>query len=170
MDKNEVQKYLTEDPAGQALLEDLKKPLLKKRDELLGEIKTLGEKHTATAQREADGKKLRISDQEAIRKLVIDDELRRQFKRLGIPITHVEALLAHLKANHDIEVVANGPLREARIGEQKLSDFLNSWAQTDEAKALIPAPANDGGGAPGSEELGDNEVSSFEKELRKSLE
>jgi hypothetical protein len=51
MDKAQVKQYLTEDDEGKALLEELKRPLLDKRDELLAETKRLREASSAAEQR-----------------------------------------------------------------------------------------------------------------------
>ncbi|GAI90220.1 unnamed protein product, partial [marine sediment metagenome] len=144
MTKAEVLKFLTETEEGKGLLEELKKPLLTKRDELLAQIKNLGEKTTSVSQREADANRLLLDEREAINKMAIDDRLEVEFRRLEIPSTHWVALSAHIKAHNEIEVKANGPLRVAEIKGQKLSDFLDTWSKTDEAKALIPAPAAHG--------------------------
>jgi hypothetical protein len=165
MTREEVLKYLQEDEQGKALLEELKKPLVAKRDELLGSIKDLTSKLAAAEQRKADADRLLIDERQAVRLMAVDQELERQFKRLEIPKTHWAALSAHLKAHHEIELKANGQQREAQIKGQKISEFLDVWKHTDEAKALLPAPVNTGGSAEGSSESA--EIQSFEEKLLK---
>jgi hypothetical protein len=49
-----------------------------------------------------------------------------------------------------VQIVAEGDARVAKIGDKPLADFITEWAQSDEGKHYVAAPANSGGGASGS--------------------
>lgn len=48
-----------------------------------------------------------------------------------------------------VVLVADGENRVAKVGDKPLVDFVKSWATSDEGKAFVDAPANNGGGANG---------------------
>jgi hypothetical protein len=47
------------------------------------------------------------------------------------------------------KIVAEGDARKALIGDKELTEFVSSWATSDEGKHYIAAPSNGGGGASG---------------------
>ena len=46
-----------------------------------------------------------------------------------------------------MQVIADGENRGAKVGDKALTDFVSEWAQSDEGKHFVTAPANSGGGA-----------------------
>ena len=61
---------------------------------------------------------------------------------------------AHLKATQamlrgQVQIVADGDKRIAKVGDKALKDFVKEWAAGDEGKHFVQAPGNAGGGASG---------------------
>ena len=48
-----------------------------------------------------------------------------------------------------VQVVADGETRVAKIGDKLLDDAVKAWVGSDEGKRYAMAPVNSGGGAPG---------------------
>jgi hypothetical protein len=53
-----------------------------------------------------------------------------------------------------VQIVADGDVRVAKIGDKALSEFVKEWAAGDEGKHFVQAPANNGGGATGGSGAG----------------
>lgn len=154
MNREAVRDYLTDNDEGRALLEELKAPLLQKRDELLAKVKTLNER-LSDAVRRADGAdELLAREREAVQHMAVDEALRRELGRVKVHPGHIEAVEALIKARSDIAVKADGQRRYAviREGDEEtpLSEWLDSWADSEEGKGYVLARDNSGGGAIGS--------------------
>lgn len=172
-------KYTQEDL--DAAIEDATKPLLNKRDELLKELKTarknlenvgdvekLHEKIEAleterdtfakqfkdtTKQLEQVSKTLE-SESGFTSKLLLDNGLTDALVSAGVKKELLPAVKALLSGQ--AKVVADGNARKAVIGEKDLSTFITEWSASDEGKHFIQAPANNGGGANGSQNSNDS--------------
>jgi hypothetical protein len=147
---------------GQAWLNEHKKPLIDKKDELLGKLKTLNEGHSKTVQELNDATALLDQERAATRATLVKqavDFFVSQRVAQGME-DGARALLSSV----DVSVRADGLLRVPIVGKENLEglsfegdppdslplqDYLEAWSQTEGAKAYIKAPGNTGGGAHG---------------------
>lgn len=166
-----------------AAVEKATAPLLAKRDELLGEVKKLrknAEIDPADLERvEAERDDLRqklseaqkaakkaATDAEAaikraeaadgsVTKLLADNALGEALAKAGItnPV-HQKAVKAMFAG--DVQVVADGESKVAKIGDKSVVDALTEWAGTDEGKHFVAAPDISGGGSQGGRSAGTN--------------
>lgn len=150
IDKEAIRKYLTEHEDGKALLEELKAPLLAKRDELLEEVKSLSGRFTESATKVNDLSTLLAQERGAVQRLVVDDALDRFLTRANVLPDRIETAKAILKGRHEITVNADGVQRKAVVGERTLEDVVREWSESDEARHFVAAAQNSGGGARGS--------------------
>lgn len=157
-----------------AAVEKATAPLLAKRDELLGEVKKLrknAEIDPADLERvEAERDELRQQLAEANKaskaaikaaeeaakraeaaegsttRLLADNALVEALAKAGItnPV-HQKAVKAMFAG--DVQVVADGDARVAKIGDKSVVDALTAWAGTDEGKHFVAAPDISGGGS-----------------------
>lgn len=83
-------------------------------------------------------------------RLIVDGGLTAALTEAGVtnPVM-LKAAAALLRANK-IDIAAEGDARVAKVGDKSLGDFVKTWAQGDEGKAFVAAPANGGGGARGN--------------------
>lgn len=164
-----------------AAVEEATAPLVAKRDELLKELKTArkgqqidpetvskleeqiealkGENaalqrnvKTATAEAEKARKALE-AETGAVQRLLVDNGLTEALTKAGVsnPV-HLKAAKALLGSQ--VQVVADGDQRVAKVGDKALADFIGEWAKGDEGKHFVAAPANSGGGAAGGSGAG----------------
>jgi len=159
-----------------AAVEKATAPLLAKRDELLGELKQLrkgkqfnpedveklesqidalksqlgeAQKIVKTATKEAEGAKKALQDSEGFtQRLLVDNGLNDALAKAGVtnPV-HQKAVKAMLAGQ--VQIVADGDTRVAKVGDKALSEYVSEWASGDEGKYFVAAPANNGGGASG---------------------
>lgn len=87
-------------------------------------------------------------------KLLLDNGLTDALVKAGVATQFLPAVKAMLGTQ--AKVIADGDARKAVIGDKELSEFVTSWATTDEGKHYISAPANGGGGASGGAGGGSN--------------
>jgi hypothetical protein len=107
--------------------------------------KTAKEATTAREKAEAALK----SEAAFTQKLVVENGLREQLTAAGVTNpAHQKGAIAMLSSQ--VHIAADGDNRVAKVGDKALADFVKEWAGTDEGKAFVTAPANGGGGAPGS--------------------
>jgi hypothetical protein len=107
----------------------------------------------ATAAREKAEKALE-GEQGVTRKLIAENGLREQLAANGVTnAVHQKAAMALLSPQ--VQVVAEGDTRVAKAGDKALADFVKEWAGGEEGKHFVAAPANGGGGAPGSKAKAD---------------
>lgn len=149
--------------------------LLKKRDELLGEVKKLRknseidpedyqrlkdeneelqgkvtEANKAVKKASEDAQKaLKQAEAEgsAVRQLLVENGLNEALTKAGVKPEYLKAAKAMFAK--DVQVVQDGETRVAKVGDKALTEFVTSWAQSDEGKHFVSAPANSGGGAGG---------------------
>lgn len=158
-----------------AAVDEATSGLLKKRDELLGEVKKLRKNSEIdpedyqrlkeeneelqgkvteaqkAAKKAADDaqKALKQAETEssAVRQLLVENGLNEALTKAGVKPEYLKAAKA-MFAN-DVQVVQEGESRIAKVGDKALTDFVAGWAQSDEGKHFVSAPANSGGGANG---------------------
>lgn len=162
-------------------IEEATKPLINKRDELLKELKTARknlenvgdveklhekiealetERDTATKALKDTTKQLEQvsktleSESGFTSKLLLDNGLTDALVNAGVKKELLPAVKALLSGQ--AKVVADGDARKAVIGEKDLSTFITEWSASDEGKHFIQAPANNGGGANGSQNSNDS--------------
>lgn len=80
-------------------------------------------------------------------KLLLDNGLTDALVKAGVANQFLPAVKAMLGTQG--KIVAEGDVRKALIGDKDLTEFVSSWATSDEGKHYISAPANGGGGASG---------------------
>jgi uncharacterized protein (UPF0335 family) len=158
-----------------AAIEEATAPLIKKRDELLKEVKVARknlenvgdveklheriealetERDTLAKQAKETTKQLETvakqleSESGFTSKLLLDNGLTDALVKAGIK----KELLPAAKAlfSQQAKVIADGESRKAVIGDKELSAFVTEWSASDEGKHFVAAPANGGGGADGS--------------------
>lgn len=163
-----------------AAVEEATSGLIKKRDELLGEVKKLRknseidpdefnrlreendelqgkltEAQKAKTKAETDAQKaIKQAEAEsgAVSRLLVDNGLTESLTKAGVKPEYLKAAKA-MFANQ-VQVVQDGENRVAKVGDKALSDFVSAWAQGDEGKHFVSAPDNSGGGAGGNKGAG----------------
>lgn len=160
----------------QAAVDAAVQPLIAKRDELLGEVKTLrkgkqiapedlekleaenealkgelnkatGELKTAKKTAEDATKKLEF-EVGITNKSTVDTKLTEAFLKAGV---NDQDYIDLLKAKHAslAKVVIDGDNRKVMFGDKDLDTYLTEWKATEAAKKFIAADNNSGGGANG---------------------
>lgn len=164
-------------------VEEATQPLIKKRDELLKEVKVARknlenvgdveklheriealetERDTLAKQTKETTKQLETvakqleSESGFTSKLLLDNGLTDALVKAGIK----KELLPAAKAlfSQQAKVIAEGDTRKAVIGDKELSAFVTEWSASDEGKHFVQAPANGGGGADGSKGTPNNDL------------
>lgn len=86
-------------------------------------------------------------------KLLVENGLAAELTKAGVTNpAHLKAAQAMLKDG--VQIVVDGDVRAAKIGDKALSEFIKDWAAGDEGKHFVQAPANNGGGASGGSGTG----------------
>ncbi len=160
----------------QAAVDAAVAPLIAKRDELLGEVKSLrkgkqiapedvekleerietlqGELNKAngelkTAKKTADeATKALQSESGFTQKLLVENGLTEAFMKAGVTDQDYIDLL---KSKHAAlaKVVVDGDTRKVMFGDKDMDTYLSEWKGSEAAKKFIAAPANGGGGSQG---------------------
>lgn len=156
--------------------------LVKKNQELLGELKETRKSRTIdpaeldrlqskidslesdlgnTQKASKEQAKLLKQTQDALasesgftQKLLLDNGLTEALVKAGVATQFLPAVKAMLGTQG--KIIVDGDSRKAVIGDKELSEFVSSWATTDEGKHYIAAPGNGGGGASGGAGGGSN--------------
>ena len=135
-----LQKDAAIDPAEYQALSEAKDTAEAKLAEALKTVKQ------ATAQAEKDRKALE-AETGYVSKLLIDNGLTEALLKAGVKPEMSKAVKAMLAGQVSLKV--EGDKRLAVVGDKALGDFVTEWAQSDEGKHFVAAPANQGGGANG---------------------
>lgn len=160
----------------QKAVEKATAPLVAKRDELLGEVKKLrknaeidpaelekveaerddlkqqladAQKAAKTATTEAEKARKALETSEGFtQRLLVDNGLNDALAKAGVtnPV-HLKAVKSMLMGQ--VQIVADGDQKVAKVGDKALVDFVADWSKGDEGKHFVAAPANSGGGAGG---------------------
>lgn len=80
-------------------------------------------------------------------KLLLDNGLTDALVKAGVANQFLPAVKAMFGTQ--AKIIVDGDARKAVIGDKELSEFVSSWATSDEGKHYIAAPGNGGGGANG---------------------
>lgn len=178
MDREQVEKWI-ETTEGAAWLNEHKRGLIEKRDELLQKVKDLNEEHRKATQQVNDLQSTLAQERDAVRATLVDREVSSFVDRHVVPGLRegAKALFTGL----DVTVAADGKLRTPVVSKDNLAgllqageeapdglplgEYLDRWSKTDEAKAYLSAPQNSGGGAKGGVPTSPNSSGStaFEK-------
>jgi alanyl-tRNA synthetase len=127
--------------------EDVEK-LESRIEELTGQL-TEAQKTAKKASTEAETAKKALADAEGFtQRLLVDNGLTDALTKAGVsnPV-HLKAAKALL--NGQVQIVADGDTKVAKVGDKALTDFIGEWAKGDEGKFFVAAPNNSGGGATG---------------------
>lgn len=167
------------DPEVKALIEEVTaaatEALSAKNRELLGEVKALKAKakgadidpaeHAALQQKVDEltdelGKATKASKSEvekltkalaekdgALTQHLIDAGLTDALAKAGVAPHYLNAAKAMFKGQAALK--ADNGAYQALIGDKPIAEAIKAWAQTDEGKHFVSAPANSGGGANG---------------------
>lgn len=169
----------------QAAVDSAVQPLIAKRDELLGEVKSLrkgkqispedlekleaeietlkGNLQTAnselkTAKKVADETTKALQSEAGFtQKLLVENGLTEAFMKAGVKDQDYIDLL---KAKHGsiAKVVVDGDSRKVMFGDKDMDTYLTEWKATDSAKKFISASNNTGGGTEGGQSGGNNKL------------
>lgn len=179
------------DPEVKALIEEVTaaatEALSAKNRELLGEVKTLKAKakgadidpaeYAALQQKVEEltdelGKAQKTSKAEvekltralaekdgALTQHLIDAGLTDALAKAGVAPHYLNAAKAMFKGQAALK--ADNGQYQALIGDKPIADAIKAWAQTDEGKHFVSAPANNGGGAQGGSGGSGNKAGDF---------
>lgn len=160
----------------QAAVAEATKGLVSKRDELLAELKEARKGKTIDPA-ELEKRDARIEELEGklsestkaqtaalkeakkatdalqasegfTQRLLVDNGLTDALTKAGVtnPV-HLKAVKSMLAGQ--VQIVAEGENKLAKVGDKPLADFIGEWAKGDEGKFFVAAPNNSGGGANG---------------------
>jgi phage I-like protein len=134
------------DPAEVERLESRIEALEAEKTQLSRQVKDL----TRTAE---TASKALEAESKFTQRLLVENGLAAELAKAGVTNpAHLKAAQAMLKDG--VQIVADGDVRVAKIGDKALSEFVKEWAAGDEGKHFVQAPANNGGGAPGGSGAG----------------
>ena len=88
-------------------------------------------------------------------RLLVETGLTDALTKAGVtnPV-HLRAAKAMLSGQ--VQLVAEGDNRIAKVGDKALADYVGEWAKGEEGKYFVAAQQNGGGGAPGGAGKGGN--------------
>lgn len=141
----EAKKGAEIDPAKYAALEDQVTELSTQLQASTATVKKMETEHGKTV---ATLTKQLESENGFTQSLLVDNGLSDALVKAGVAPAFMPAVKAMLKSG--VKVVADGETRKAVVGDKALADFVTGWAQSDEGKHYVVAPANSGGGGAGS--------------------
>lgn len=127
--------------------EDMEK-LENELDRLRGELSE-AQKAAKKATSEVEATRKQLQDAEGFtQRLLVDNGLTDALAKAGVtnPV-HMKAVKSMLAGQ--VQVVAEGDAKIAKVGDKALADFVSEWAKGDEGKFFVAAPMNTGGGATG---------------------
>lgn len=111
----------------------------------LSEAQKTAKKATADAEKATKA----LADAEGFtQRLLVDNGLTDALAKAGVtnPV-HLKAAKALLGGQ--VQIVADGDQKVAKVGDKALADYIGEWAKGDEGKFFVAAPMNSGGGAGG---------------------
>ena len=164
-------------------IEEATIPLVKKKNELLAELKTarknvensgdveklqdkiesLETENTNLVKQNKEGTKaLELATKNLenesgfTSKLLLDNGLTDALVKAGIAPQFLTAAKSMLSSQ--AKIVIDGDGRKAVIGDKDLSVAISDWANSDDGKHFVQAPANGGGGAEGGKGSPNNDI------------
>lgn len=114
------------------------------------------QKALKTAHTEAEKvKKAYETESKLTHNLLVETGLTDALTKAGVtnPV-HLRAAKAMLSGQ--VQLVAEGDNRIAKVGDKALADYVGEWAKGEEGKYFVAAQQNGGGGAPGGAGKGGN--------------
>ena len=97
---------------------------------------------TANANAEKATKQLE-SETKFTQKLLVDNGLSDVLVKAGVSNpAHLKAVKSMLASQ--VQIVSEGDLRVAKVGDKALTDYVTEWAKSEEGKNFIAAPNNNG--------------------------
>lgn len=120
--------------------------LERERDQLKADL-TTANKATVKATNDLKAATERAAQAEGYTsKLLVDNGLNEALVKSGVtnPV-HQKAAKAMLASQ--VQIVAEGDTKVPKVGDKSLADFVKTWADGDEGKHFVTAPAGNGGGA-----------------------
>jgi len=175
-----------------AAVEEATSGLIKKRDELLKEVKearkkaeispddyakirdeydALSEKFNeaqkALKAKDSEIEKLKKSyesESKAVQSLLVDNGINDALTNARILPEFSKAVKAMFKDQATIKI--DGDTRSALIGDKSIKDFISEWAGSDEGKHFTEARLNAGGGAKGGSGQGQSAKTITRTEFR----
>jgi uncharacterized coiled-coil protein SlyX len=108
---------------------------------------TEAQKLAKKASTDAETFRKQLQDAEGFtQRLLVDNGLTEALAKAGVTnAAHMKAVKAMLASQ--VQVVAEGDAKVAKVGDKSLVEFVQSWATGDEGKYFVSAPVNSGGGA-----------------------
>ena len=113
-------------------------------------------KELKTAKADAEKvKKAFEGESKLTHRLLVENGLTEALTKAGVtnPV-HLRAAKAMLSGQ--VQLVAEGDNRVAKVGDKSLADYVSEWAKGEEGKYFVAAQQNGGGGAPGGAGKGGN--------------
>jgi hypothetical protein len=100
-------------------------------------------------------KKAYESESKLTHNLLVENGLTDALTKAGVtnPV-HLRAAKAMLSGQ--VQLVAEGDNRIAKVGDKALADYVGEWAKGEDGKYFVAAQQNGGGGAPGGAGKGGN--------------
>lgn len=118
------------------------------RDELKGQVTKLNKDLKKATDDLGIATKSLETETNFTQNLLIDNGLLAELTEVGVKNpAHLKATQAMLRGQ--VQIVADGDKRIAKVGDKALKDFVKEWAAGDEGKHFVQAPGNAGGGASG---------------------
>lgn len=140
MDTKELDEFILTDE-GKAWLDGHKKPLLDKRDELLGQLKQANGRIETEAQRATAAEQALAQEKQAIHKIIVDDGITARLREEGLLQAMIPHVLESIKEANGLEVESNGDGRSIRssvAGSTVTPDELvRAWRGTPEGADFI---------------------------------
>lgn len=82
--------------------------------------------------------------------LLVENGLTDALTKAGVAPQYLDAVKSLVTTKHKAEIVDNEGVVSATLDGQPLSEFVTQWAQGEQGKHFIAAPANGGGGTGGA--------------------
>lgn len=134
-------------------------------DKLAAELGAAGRALKDTA-KERDALKASLDVEAGFsRKLLVEGGLSEALLRANVAAPFLPAVKAMLASQ--VQVHIDGDSRRAVIGDQELGAFVAAWAESNEGKHYVQAPANGGSGAGGG--TGSNGVRTISRDVYRTL-
>ena len=100
-------------------------------------------------------KKAYESESKLTHNLLVENGLTDALTKAGVT-NPVRLRAAKAMLSGQVQLVAEGDNRIAKVGDKALADYVGEWAKGEEGKYFVAAQQNGGGGAPGGAGKGGN--------------
>lgn len=162
MNIDELNQFIETDE-GRSWLEGQKKPLIDKRDELLGELKAGSARIEEATQRAATVEQSLEAWRKATEAAVVDEPLKAALKNAGAFDSMLPGLVSALKEAHGLKVDASGgglALKDKEGKDASIAAIIKDWSLGPEGQEITrirygTKPPAGGGRSPGVYSLDD---------------